>query len=256
MSARRARNPGPAMTILHVTDLHFNPRWFHWLLHQAPAHDLLVISGDLLDLAQTVPQREQIAWVSRWLSEYPRPLCVCSGQHDLEWDPLEERWHPAYWLRALARPGLWTDGQVAECGDLRVLAIGATTRPKGGAADCWVVHTGSSGTPVATRRSGGDAGDPHLAAAVRQYRPRVVFSGQVHAPRQWCGQLGDTLLVNPGHSRTAAIPPHVLLHTEPLCAEFSGAPPPQEKSAPSAPTPAGAFAHQELQLSLPTPTHP
>ena len=110
MSARRARNPGPAMTILHVTDLHFNPRWFHWLLHQAPAHDLLVISGDLLDLAQTVPQREQIAWVSRWLSEYPRPLCVCSGQHDLEWDPLEERWHPAYWLRALARPGLGLAG--------------------------------------------------------------------------------------------------------------------------------------------------
>lgn len=254
MSAWRARNPGPAMTILHVTDLHFNSRWFHWLLHHAPAHDLLVISGDLLDLTDPAPQRAQMAWVSRWLSEYPRPLCVCSGPHDLEWDPLEERWHPAYWLRALARPGLWIDGQIAECGDLRVLAIDATTSPKGGAADCWVVHTGPSGTPVTTRRSGGDAGDPRLAAAVRQYRPRVVFSGHVHAPRHWCGQIGDTLIVNPGHARAAGFPNHVVVHTEPLRCEFFSADVPHEEIAPAAPVLAGAFAEQELQLSL--STHP
>jgi hypothetical protein len=26
------------MTILHVTDFHFNQRWCDWLLHRAPPH--------------------------------------------------------------------------------------------------------------------------------------------------------------------------------------------------------------------------
>lgn len=247
------------MTILHVTDLHFNQRWYHWLLHHAPPHDLLVMSGDLLDLANPTPQRVQIGWVSRWLSEYPRPLCVCSGKHDLEWDGIEERWHPAYWLRALARPGLWTDGQLAECDGLSVLNIGATTRPKGGAADCWVVHTPPSRTLVATRRSGGDAGDPRLIGAVHHYRPQIVFSGHVHAPLHWCGQNRHTFFLNPGHTSGAEFPNHILLHTDPLRAEFIRAGAPTETvvfEAPEQPQPvpreeARAPAHSASSLVQP-----
>ena len=51
------------MTILHVTDFHSNKRWFDWLLHRAPAHDLVVMSGDMLDLGTATPQRRQIEWV-------------------------------------------------------------------------------------------------------------------------------------------------------------------------------------------------
>lgn len=227
------------MTILHVTDLHFNQRWFDWLRHRAPAHDLLVISGDLLDLVDRTPQRAQIEWVSRWLSSHPHPLVVCSGKHDLEWDPVEERWRPAYWLRALARPGLWTDGDTADFDGLSVLSIGATTRPKGGAADCWVVHTPPSRTAVATRRSGGDAGDPRLAAAVQHYRPRLVFSGHVHAPLHWCGQSGGTLVLNPGHEAAAEFPSHILVHTDPLTCELIRAGAPREIFVLATPLPAG-----------------
>ena len=84
------------MTILHVTDFHFNKRWFDWLVQSAPPHDLLVMSGDMLNLAIDTPQRKQIEWVSEWIESYPRPMCICSGNHDLEWDADAEHWKPAY----------------------------------------------------------------------------------------------------------------------------------------------------------------
>jgi Icc-related predicted phosphoesterase len=241
------------MTILHVTDFHFNPRWFHWLLHQAPPHDVLVMSGDLLDLTDPTPQRSQMAWVSRWLRAYPRPLCVCSGKHDLEWDAAEERWHPAYWLRSLARPGLWVDGQSAELNGLSLLNIGATTRPKGGAADYWVVHTPPSRTLVATRRSGGDAGDLRLSGAVHEYRPLVVFSGHVHSPLHWCGQNGDTLFLNPGRAADAEFPNHIVLHTDPLRAEFFSAGAPRETFVADSPSRRISRGERDASAYSPSP---
>ena len=47
------------MTILHVSDLHFDKRWFHWLSVFAPRHDVLVIAGDLLDHAHPAAPAKQ-----------------------------------------------------------------------------------------------------------------------------------------------------------------------------------------------------
>lgn len=208
------------MTILHVTDFHFNQRWFDWLLHRAPPHDLLVMSGDLLDLAGATPHRRQIAWVSDWLNDYPRPLALCSGNHDLEWDDRAERWTPAYWLRDLVNPLVWSDGQRVELDGVSLLNIGCTTRPKGAAADIWVVHAPPSRTLVATRSSGGDGGDPDLVAAVRRHAPRLVLSGHVHTPVDWCEQVGPTLFLNPGRDAAADSPHHILVRTDRMTCEY------------------------------------
>ena len=203
------------MTILHVSDFHFNQRWFDWLLHSAPPHDLVVMSGDLLDHAAATPQRRQIEWVTGWLNAFPRALSVCSGNHDMEWASAAERWTPAYWLRALANPLVWTDGQRVELDGLSLLNIGVTTRPKGGEADAWVVHAAPTGTLVSTRASGADWGDPDLVAPVRRHAPRLVFTGHVHAPRHWRELRDGTLFLNPGQGEAdAAFPNHILVETD------------------------------------------
>jgi predicted phosphodiesterase len=219
------------MTILHVTDFHFNKRWFDWLLHRAPAHDLVALSGDLLDLAVATPQRRQIEWVSSWLNDFPRPLALCSGNHDLEWDGEAERWTPAYWLRDIANPHVWTDGQRVALNGLSFLNIGATTRPKGGEADVWVVHAPPSKTLVATRSDGADAGDIDLVSPARRYAPRLVLSGHVHSPMHWREQRDGTLFLNPGCTPGAPFPNHILVRTDDLRTAFRRAPHEGDNSA-------------------------
>ncbi len=210
------------MTILHVTDFHFTARWYHWLLHQAPAHDLTVLSGDLLDLASATPQRRQIEWMTDWLGRYSRPLCIASGNHDLEWHDPSERWMPAYWLRFVDNPNVWSDGQRVVLDGTSVLNLGCTTWPKGGGAEVWVVHAGPTNLPVTAHVSGGDGGDPAMAAAVLRHAPRLVLSGHVHDPVSWWHRDGDTLFLNPGHAPGAEIPNHILVRTDDLSCRFFG----------------------------------
>ena len=211
------------MTILHVTDFHFNKSWFDWLLDRAPAHDVTVFSGDLLDLAVATPQRRQIEWVSQWLSEYPRPMCVSSGNHDLEWNSEAECWMPAYWLRDVVNPLVWTDGQRVFLNGMSFLNIGAATHPKGGDADVWVVHAPPSKTLVARRADGVDAGDPDLVSATRRHAPRLMLAGHVHSPTHWREQRNGTLLLNPGCSKDAPFPNHILVNTDDMSGEFRSA---------------------------------
>lgn len=202
------------MTILHVTDFHFNKRWFDWLLQNAPSHDLLVMSGDMLDISSDVPHRKQIDWVSDWMNAYPGPMSVCSGNHDLQWDAKAGRWTPAYWLRDLANPNVWVDGQQVTFHGLSILNIGCTTRPKGGEADVWVVHAPPAGTLVSTSVTGGRGGDTDLAGQVRRYTPRLVLSGYLHNPVHWCERGEQTLHLNPGRDAGASLPNHILVWTD------------------------------------------
>ena len=199
------------MTILHVTDFHFNLHWFDWLLHRAPAHDLVVMSGDMLDLTAATPHQRQIDWVTAWLNDFPRLISVCSGNHDLEWDDAAGRWTPAYWLRRIENPNVWTDGQRVALDGVSILNIGATTQPKGGAADVWVVHAAPSDTAVATRTTGAAAGDPDLVAAVARHAPRVILSGHVHQAIAWQQYRDGTLFLNPGYDREGPFPNHILV---------------------------------------------
>ena len=212
------------MTILHVADFHFNQRWFEWLRHSAPSHHLLVMSGDLLDQTSAVPRRTQVEWLSAWFADYTGAACVCSGAHDMEWDRETERWRPAYWLREIASDTVWTDGQLAVFDGQIVANIGSATWPKGRAADLWVVHAPPAGTAVARRASGRDGGDLDLAAALKEHAPRIVFSGQVHEPRNWFDRIGESLVLNPGRDERAPFPNHIVVETDPLtCVHVSSA---------------------------------
>lgn len=197
------------MNLLHVSDLHFRQPWFHWLRDQAPAHELLVISGDLLDhRLPDVPA--QMAWVGAWLQASPVPVVVSSGNHDLEWDAARYRWQPAYWLRGLPPP-VYPDGAVFEHDGRSFAPIACTQHPRSAAADNWVVHMPPAGTGTARTVAGFDRGDRLLAEAVRGQEPACVFSGHVHEPERWHDTLGATTVFNPGCNPHGRFPNHVLL---------------------------------------------
>jgi Icc-related predicted phosphoesterase len=208
------------MTILHVTDFHFNKRWFDWLPDNAPAHDLLVMSGDMLNFSDATSHRKQIFWVADWIKDYPFPISICSGNHDLEWDAEAELWTPAYWLRELSGPKVWTDGQRVTLNGLSLLNISCTTRPKGGEADVWIAHAPPAGTSVGTRANGRDAGDPDLVVPARRYAPRAILSGHIHDPLAWFERKDSALLLNPGRSADARIPNHIILDTDSFSCEL------------------------------------
>lgn len=207
------------MTILHVSDFHYNKAWFDWLLNDAPPHDVVAMAGDMLDLTSPTPHNEQIAWVTAWLKEYPGAMVVCSGFHDLEWSDDSERWTPAYWLRNIGNPRVWTDGQRVTWGGVSIFSIGCTTRPKGAEADVWVVHVPPAQSAVALRATGGDGGDAGLASAVRRHAPRILLSGHVHNPMQWHDRFGSTLCLNPGR-HDADCPNHLLVNTDLMRAQL------------------------------------
>ena len=201
------------MILLHVTDLHFRQPWFHWLRDGAPAHDALLISGDLLD--QRLPHATpQIDWVSDWLRASPVPVVVGSGNHDLQWDPARYRWQPAYWLRDLAAAPVYPDGSTLNHHGLSLAPIACTQRPRSAVADCWIVHTPPAGTAVARTLAGVDRGDPYLTAAVTCQSPAYVFSGHVHEPEKWHDTLGSTSVFNPGSNPHSRFPNHILLNGE------------------------------------------
>ncbi len=198
------------MTILHVTDLHFTERWFAWLHESAPAHDLLCITGDLLDQTRPIPYRQQASLVAEWLRLLNRPVCVCSGNHDLEFMPPGQPRRPAFWLRGISGPRLWTDENTARLGEHRVHVIGYRDLPAE-PADIWVAHLPPAGSPVALTVRGFDAGDEALARSVAILRPRLVLSGHVHQPTAWIGEVDGTVHLNPGCSRSSRIPNHILI---------------------------------------------
>lgn len=200
------------MNLLHVSDLHFNRPWFHWLRDRAPAHAVLLVSGDLLD--QRLPDLPaQMAWVTAWLCASAVPVVVSSGNHDLEWDAACCRWKPAYWLRDL-EPPVYPDGAVLERDGLRFAGIACTQRPRSVAADCWVVHTPPAGTGVARTTAGLDRGDRLLAEAVRRQMPAHVFSGHVPDPERWHEIVGETVVFNPGFNPHGRFPNHILLDAQ------------------------------------------
>jgi Icc-related predicted phosphoesterase len=69
------------MKLLLIADLHFRGDWFRWLLEQAPNYDLICIAGDLLDMFDKKPTREQAREVTVLIKELADivPVAVCSG---------------------------------------------------------------------------------------------------------------------------------------------------------------------------------
>ena len=71
---------------LLVSDLHYDLRVLDWVLAKAPEVDLVVVAGDMLNIAAGVPLDAQIVVALEYLGRMAERATVvaCSGNHDLD----------------------------------------------------------------------------------------------------------------------------------------------------------------------------
>lgn len=221
------------MKILAVADLHYSLQQFDWLLQAAPAYDLVVIAGDLLDITSSVDLDTQIVVVLKYLRRMKAvsEILVCSGNHDLD-APNDVGEMHASWIEAVRRLDIASDGDTVKVGDTLITCcawwdgpetlkrIGAqleAAAPNRTGEWLWLYHAPPTDSPVSW---GGDRhfGDAALVGWITQHQPDIVFSGHVHdAPfvrnGSWADRIGKTWIFNGGR-QIGPIPTTVSLDTE------------------------------------------
>jgi len=224
---------GCTLKILIVADLHYALPQFDWLVAAAPAYDLVILAGDMLDISSPVDPGTQIVVVLNYLKQLRSltQIVVCSGNHDLDADGPHGERH-AGWMRDVKRLGVPADGDTLFVGDWMLTicpwwdgpqtqaAIGAQLEAASAMRSgpwVWVYHAPPPDSPVSWsgQRYFGDAA---LNAWIARYKPDFVISGHVHeAPfsRQgsWVDRIGDTWLFNGGR-QYGSMPTTIALDTE------------------------------------------
>jgi Icc-related predicted phosphoesterase len=234
------------MKLLVVSDLHYRLRQFDWIAARArdgaPAIDVVVVAGDLLDIRSAVPLNTQAVAVTAALRSMGRDVVVltASGNHDLDGrDDSGEK--SARWLARAGADGVHVDGTSVvvddtlfsicpwwdgEHGRKRVgaqLAADAARRP---GRWVWVYHAPPAGSPLAWDGNR-DYGDEPLVRWVDDFGPDVVLSGHIHqAPfvhgGAWSDRIGTTWLFNPGH-QPGPVPTYLLIDLDAGTAQWSSA---------------------------------
>jgi len=206
------------MRILATADLHYALRQFDWVGEQLEGYDLLVLAGDLLDLASPVDLDVQEVIVRKYLRRFAaqRMLLSSSGNHDIH-ETLSDGERAAVWMEKLDAPNLkpdyhsyerdgvlftvcpWWDGpDTREKTEQRLKADAA--RPKH--TWIWLHHNPPSGTPIAWTGTG-CGGDPVAKEWINLYQPDFVFSGHIHnapfyANGGWNTRVGKSMVFNAG----------------------------------------------------------
>ena len=228
------------MRMLFVADLHYALKQFDWLAKTAVHFELVVIGGDLLDLASSVDLDVQITVVEKYLQRIGQQtrLLVSSGNHDGDARSGANE-SIARWLQEAKAAEVFVDGDSVEVGDTLITvcpwwdgpesraAIEAqlardAERPK--ARWIWIHHAPPDQSPVSwTGRKFG--GDEFLPGWIRQYQPDAVLSGHIHnapfhAEGAWVDQLGKTWVFNPGQ-QIGPRPAFIALDLETMQAEWT-----------------------------------
>lgn len=218
------------MKILVVADLHYALPQFDWLVARAASADLVIIAGDLLDLAGFADLDTQIVVVKKYLSRIREraPLVVCSGNHDGD-ERNAAGEHVARWLTRLRMENVTVDYQSIEIGGVLVSVFpwwdGEVTqremrafleseRARARRPWLWVYHAPPLNSPVAWTGSK-DAGDAVLRELIEAHQPDYVVSGHIHnspffPDGSWVDRLGSTWVFNPGH-QMGALPPSIVI---------------------------------------------
>lgn len=212
------------MRVLLVSDLHYDLRKLDWVVSRvtdpAIAIDVVVLAGDLLDIASSLPLDAQITVVLSYLERLAArlPTVVCSGNHDLD-GRTESGEKDTRWLAEARAYGVVVDGDSLDVGDWRLTAcawwegpetlaalearldVAATDRPENWA---WAFHGPPEGplSWTGTRHYG----DPELPRLLDTYSPDIVLCGHIHqAPftpeGDWSERRGGTWLFNAGYQR-------------------------------------------------------
>lgn len=221
------------MRLLLVADLHYQLPQFDWVLAHAEEFDVVVMSGDHLDIASFVDGRTQSVVVKKYfgrLREKTR-LLICSGNHDLDSKTAEGE-KIASWLQGTPLPDVlsdgeslvfeetlftmcpWWDGPVtrAELGEQ--LAKAAAKR---GERWIWLYHAPPDKSPISwsgTRYFG----DVELSGWIERFQPELVLCGHVHESPfvpdgSWVDRIGKTWVFNAGHE-LSPVPPHIIIDTD------------------------------------------
>ncbi len=217
------------MKILVVADIHYSLKQYDWLLAVAGGFDLVILAGDLLEIASSVERRAQVIVVRTYLEQLAEKtrVAVCSGNHDLDaTDPAGEQ--VAAWMRDLGDMGIASDSTTLRIGGTLVTicpwwdgpeareAIGAqlalaSREPRD--RWIWVYHAPPADSPVSWggKRS---FGDEALSRWIETYAPDIVVSGHVHqspfvSEGSWADRIGSSWVFNTGQ-QIGPVPAHIV----------------------------------------------
>ena len=221
------------MRLLAVADLHYSLPQFDWVLEIAADFDVVVLAGDLLELASIVDRRAQAVVVRKYFERLRAVtrLLICSGNHDLD-APHESGEKVAKWLAASPDDGIitdgesieldgvlftvcpWWDGPITRAGIAVQLAEAAKAERR---LWIWIHHAPPDKSPT----SWGGArhfGDAELVQWIMQYKPDIVLSGHVHQSPfvkdgSWVDRIGNTWVFNAGQ-QFGAPPTHIIIDTD------------------------------------------
>jgi Icc-related predicted phosphoesterase len=221
------------MRLLAVADLHYSLPQFDWVLEIAADFDVVVLAGDLLELASIVDRRAQAVVVRKYFERLRAVtrLLICSGNHDLD-APHESGEKVAKWLAASPDDGIITDGESIELDGVLITICpwwdGPITRAgiavqlaEAAKAErrlwIWIHHAPPDKSPT----SWGGArhfGDAELVQWIMQYKPDIVLSGHVHQSPfvkdgSWVDRIGNTWVFNAGQ-QFGAPPTHIIIDTD------------------------------------------
>jgi Icc-related predicted phosphoesterase len=223
----------PAMQYLFVSDLHYVLKQFDWIDAVAERVDLLIIGGDLLDIAATVGAGVQIVVMLEYLKrlQAKTQVLVCSGNHDLDASNADGEKY-ARWIHKAERLGVkvdggsfeyhgrlftvcpWWDGPKSRIDVGRQLARDASKEKQ---QWVWIYHSPPANSPtcwVGKRHIGDDA----LSEWIDDYTPDQVFTGHIHQSPfvregSWVDRIGATWVFNPGR-QIGPEPTRILVDTD------------------------------------------
>ena len=222
------------MKILLVADLHYSLRQWDWLNDTADRFDLVVVAGDLLDIASIVPLEAQIIVVRKYLQRLTpqAPILVCSGNHDIRSED-ETQTRDAAWLRDKKGDHYLADGDHFEQGNFYFSMLPwweddaqreqieqqlVTQREEAaGKRWIWVYHAPPKGTKVAWSGKR-DFGDDALPAWIERFEPELVLGGHIHnapfyADGSWIDNIHGTWVFN-GGKQIGSVPCFTVIDTE------------------------------------------
>ena len=196
------------MKILHVIDLHFNKKWFEWILEVQDDYDVVCITGDFLDSDKDEPKEEQAAWVKDWLKKFKKPPLTCTGNHDsVDLDN-------GQWL--LQSEYAYSDGAKVARDGVKFGCVDYIEREFFEFNDCDVIlcHEPPSNTKTSkTPKSSKDWGDKQLYRFLKDnvLKPKYILCGHIHDPLSTEDKINNTVISNPASEKKTKIPSHNII---------------------------------------------
>lgn len=186
------------MTLLHVTDLHFNQAQFEWIAEQRHDYDLICLTGDLIDSDKEPSLEEQIEWIEQWFKKIKTTMFVCSGNHDIEVFDREN------WLSEIDSNYIYPDNGVYTYKGIKIGCypyIGAEGYFEYDECEILLHHVPPANTNTSLLESGADWGDENLYHALTNgiISPKYILSGHVHHPKGYSDSILNTTIYNPGY---------------------------------------------------------